>query len=58
MISSSKKDKNYNSETKNSLPFEEEIKRIIKDKISKDPDKFVEKMKSSFSGYGFLFNNA
>ncbi len=48
---SGKKDKNYSSKEKDNLPFEEEIRKIIKDKISKDPDKFIEKMLGKFKNH-------
>ncbi len=51
MISSGKKDKAYSSKAKNNLPFEEEIKSLLKDKISKDPDKFIEKMLGKFKDH-------
>jgi len=46
-----KKGKDHNSEEKSNYPFEEEIKKIIRDKISKDPDKFIEKMLGKFKGH-------
>ncbi len=49
--SSDKKDKDYGSEAKDSYSFEEEIKRIIRDKITKDPDKFIEKVLGKFKDH-------
>lgn len=44
MTKSKKKSKDTIGEEKDSYPFEDEIRMIIKDKISKDPEKFIEDM--------------
>jgi len=51
MVSHRKNNKNFKNEGKESYPFEEEIKRVLKDKISKDPDEFVEKILGKFKDH-------
>ena len=43
--------KKLDASEKNNFPFEEDLKELIRNKISKDPDKFIEKMMSGIRSH-------